>query len=280
MSRIISFSLYGSAPLYCEGAIRNLELARAVYPGWRCRFYVDESVPQRYLDALALRGAEILHVGKGPGPSYCRFCRFLPAADPTVERFIVRDTDSRLNVRERAAVEAWILSGKSFHIMRDHPGHNCRVMGGTWGGIGGRLPQMAELIDGWGRFQSGSRDSPFMSEIVFPRMAKDYICHDSQSHFDDGLPFPAHEPLMRTRYVGEVVHVDQPLVDAVLKLSKSLHPSPSAAARTSPLLELMLADEDRERHRRRTPLNRLGRIWAQRRRLPSGFSIRQWLKRN
>ena len=123
VSRIISFSLYGSAPLYCEGAVRNVELARAIYPGWRCRFYIDETVPPRYLDALAERGAEVLHIDQRVGPSYCRFCRFLPAADPAVERFIVRDADSRLNVPERAPVEAWIQSGESFHIMRDHPGH-------------------------------------------------------------------------------------------------------------------------------------------------------------
>ncbi len=33
---------------------------------------------------------------------------------------IVRDADSRLNVREKAAVDAWIASGRPFHVMRDH----------------------------------------------------------------------------------------------------------------------------------------------------------------
>jgi len=45
--------------------------------------------------------------------------RFTVVADPTVDRFIVRDVDSRLNYRESIAVEEWIQSNKSFHIMRD-----------------------------------------------------------------------------------------------------------------------------------------------------------------
>ena len=32
--------------------------------------------------------------------------------DPEVQRYIVRDTDSRLNARERFAVEEWITSGR------------------------------------------------------------------------------------------------------------------------------------------------------------------------
>ncbi|HPC77997.1 MAG TPA: hypothetical protein PK811_06665, partial [bacterium] len=44
-----------------------------------------------------------------------------------------RDTDSRLNPREADAVEEWIESGKSFHIMRDHPQHNVPICGGMWG---------------------------------------------------------------------------------------------------------------------------------------------------
>ena len=47
MNKIVSFSLYGDAPLYCEGALRNVELAKSIYPGWRCRFYIDGTVPVR-----------------------------------------------------------------------------------------------------------------------------------------------------------------------------------------------------------------------------------------
>ena len=56
------------------------------------------------------------------------------ASDPSVDRYVVRDTDSRLNARERFAVEEWIQSGTAVHAMRDHPKHYPNpIMGGCWG---------------------------------------------------------------------------------------------------------------------------------------------------
>jgi hypothetical protein len=55
------------------------------------------------------------------------------AADADVDRFIVRDADSRLNSREKAAVDAWIASGATFPIMRDcfaHKGDGCLAAAG------------------------------------------------------------------------------------------------------------------------------------------------------
>jgi hypothetical protein len=38
------------------------------------------------------------------------FWRFLVAEDDAVDRYIVRDSDSRLNAREAAAVAEWMAS--------------------------------------------------------------------------------------------------------------------------------------------------------------------------
>ena len=46
---------------------------------------------------------------------------------------IVRDTDSRLGIREKLAVDEWLDSGKKLHIMRDHPYHRVPMLGGMWG---------------------------------------------------------------------------------------------------------------------------------------------------
>lgn len=46
----------------------------------------------------------------------------------------MRDSDSRLNARDRFAVEEWIESKKNIHSIRDHI-HHCNPMnGGMWGG--------------------------------------------------------------------------------------------------------------------------------------------------
>lgn len=211
---VISFSLYGAQRIYCEGALRNLELAPLHYPGWICRFYLDDSVPPDYRAQLAARGAQIIRVTKPAlGPMYGRYWRFWIAADPDVARFIVRDVDSRLNPRERAAVDDWIASGKSFHLMRDHVHHKTRALAGMWGGLGGSLPDIAALVDGWGRFDEQGQNDQFVSDILFPLMRHDYVCHDGAGYFDDGRPFPAHPPLSGTRHVGEVVDDDAPAAD-------------------------------------------------------------------
>ena len=48
-------------------------------------------------------------------------------------RYVVRDADSRLNVRERFAVEEWIQSGTEVHAMHDHMNHGQNLNGGMWG---------------------------------------------------------------------------------------------------------------------------------------------------
>ena len=52
MKRIISFCIYGSDPKYADAAILNVELQPTIYPGWTCRFYLDDSVPINVIDKL------------------------------------------------------------------------------------------------------------------------------------------------------------------------------------------------------------------------------------
>jgi hypothetical protein len=210
---IISFSLYGADPLYCEGALSNAILANEVYPGWRCRFYVDDRVPEKYTKELENMQCEVIPVRKTLGPLYGRFWRFWVASDPNVDRFIVRDVDSRLNTREKAAVDTWIQSKKSYHIMRDCFYHKKRVLSGMWGAVGGVLPNIADLIDEWGQYDRAGQNDQFMSEVVYPLMKNDYICHDSMGHFEDATPFPPHAHLNGTSYVGEIVDLDRTELD-------------------------------------------------------------------
>ena len=52
--KVISFCLWGNNPKYTVGAIRNAELAMAIYPGWTCRFYVANDVPNTILFNLEI----------------------------------------------------------------------------------------------------------------------------------------------------------------------------------------------------------------------------------
>ncbi|WP_315831649.1 hypothetical protein [Bradyrhizobium prioriisuperbiae] len=204
--RIISFSLYGNLPLYTDGAITNAELATHLYPGWTVRFYVDETTPADVVSALRARQAEILRVAAPRlGPMYGRYWRFWVAAETGIERFIVRDVDSRLNTREAAAVDDWIRSDKSVHVMRDSAAHGRRMLSGMWGATGNTFPQMRNLTDSWGRYSLQGENDQFMSEIIFPLIRDDYICHDSYGHFSDAMPFPPHGRMTGTSFIGEIV---------------------------------------------------------------------------
>lgn len=131
--RVIAFSLWGADPKYTVGAIRNAELAGTIYPGWRTRFYVASNVPADVTDRLR-RNADVDIVQMtGPADWTALLWRFEAGHDTSLECAVFRDTDSRLNAREKAAVDAWLASNKDLHVMRDHPHHTRPILGGMWG---------------------------------------------------------------------------------------------------------------------------------------------------
>lgn len=177
--KVISFSLYGQDPMYLQGALENVRLAREYYPGWICRFYCGMDVPGGLVDQLWREGAEICREA-ARGPHHGSFWRFFVASDASLERFIVRDTDSRLNPREAAAVAEWEASGKAFHLMRDHPLHIVRrwpILGGMWGGLGGFNDDLRQEVNRWGRFSSKGSDQDFLARWLWPRARKDCLQH-------------------------------------------------------------------------------------------------------
>jgi len=188
--RIISFSLWGSVPLYTQGALENVRLAAEFYAGWTCRVYHDDSVPASVLGDLAGAGAELVRMEPGSGPTQGLFWRFLASDDPTVSHFLCRDADSRLNSREKAAVDDWIASGLPFHVMRDHIMHTDLMLAGMWGGRAGVLPPMAPLVRAVARSDGGRlQDQRFLGRFIWPLIEDCCLVHDS-AHAGHGHPFP------------------------------------------------------------------------------------------
>ena len=197
MKKIISFSLWGSNPIYTLGAIENATLAEKHYPGWICRYYLADSVPEEIIDLLSNRdNVEIVKMGLGKtidptynGPSADRswdiamYWRFYPASESDCEVMISRDTDSRLNSREAAAVKEWLESGKSFHIMRDHPAHGTEILGGMWGVKGNKLNNMKNMI----KNSKLEVDQNFLRHEIYPLIKNDCCVHDE---FFEKKPFP------------------------------------------------------------------------------------------
>ena len=131
MKKIISFCLWGDNPKYTIGAIKNANLTNKIYTGWISRFYCSESVPNNIIDELkSIKNTEVVMTSNEGW--ICMFNRFLPASESDVEVMLSRDCDSRLNIREKAAVDEWLRSYFAFHILRDHPWHSTEILGGMW----------------------------------------------------------------------------------------------------------------------------------------------------
>ena len=54
-----------------------------------------------------------------------------PPSPPQVDLFMSRDLDSAPTQREADAVQEWLRSGKTLHVMRDHPSHTFPMLGGS-----------------------------------------------------------------------------------------------------------------------------------------------------
>tara|TARA_R110000824_G_scaffold294113_1_gene482434 strand:- start:24350 stop:24994 length:645 start_codon:yes stop_codon:yes gene_type:complete len=177
MKKLICFSLWGDKPLYTIGAIKNAELAEKHYPGWICRYYIGSNTPNDIISKLEnFNNTEIIKMGEGDWTGM--FWRFYPASEDNVEIMLSRDTDSRLNSREAAAVNEWIESDKGFHIMRDHPYHTTQILGGMWGTKKSIIHNMKELIDDYVKGDFWQVDQNFLREKVYPLIKDDYLSHD------------------------------------------------------------------------------------------------------
>jgi hypothetical protein len=198
--KLITFSLWGQNPKYLVGALKNAKLAKEIYPDWVCRFYVGQSVPNPVI--YQLEEMDNVQVVQRPefGDWRGMYWRFEAASESSLEAMISRDTDSRLNHREKAAVEAWLASEKGFHIMRDHPQHKFPVLGGMWGIKGGVLPEMSALIEAFAQQNAYGTDYKFFAEAVLPILDESTIMiHDE---FFDKVPFPTERSGLE--FVGEV----------------------------------------------------------------------------
>jgi hypothetical protein len=123
-----------------------------------------------------------------------------------------RDLDSPLTRRERAAVDAWIASNKSFHAMRDHPKHGLRMLGGMWGFRPSLDPTTSRMILNKIHNRDlikdyvGIHDQTFLTREVWPQAKSNIIVHDSflckTNYGQKPDPFPTQRPNETNCFVG------------------------------------------------------------------------------
>lgn len=199
MTKVIAFSLWGKNPKYTIGAIRNAELSKDIYPGWICRFYTGDDVSEDIENQLLDNGAEVCRMDGSDWNGM--FWRFFAADSSHI--MISRDTDSRLGLREKAAVDEWLASDKDFHIMRDHPYHQTEILGGMWGVRGGLLSGIKDMIANYNTREYNNKyqvDQNFLREIIYPLIKDKSMVHDE---YFQKMPFPTQRKNAQD-FVGQV----------------------------------------------------------------------------
>lgn len=208
----LSFSLWGNEKIYTIGAIRNAELARKVYKGWKVIVYFDNTVPSEIIEEL--QALDVVLVDMTHSDIYGLFWRFLAADLPDGDHIIFRDTDSRLSLREKLAVDDWIRNGDSIHVMRDHPAHRTpfgakglSILGGMWGIKAGQV-EMGRMIR---EFSIGKSDQYGIDQSFLQRIYKEFkssmTIHDE---FFEKKKFPiAREEY---RFVGERIDENEQVI--------------------------------------------------------------------
>lgn len=248
--RLISMSLFGNELLYSGGAVENADLVREVYPGWRLRIYVEAG--HAAIPLLRRRDVDVVEVEETTGDPALRYLhtmtRFQAAADRNAECVVFRDADSRLNVREAAAVSEWLASGCALHIMQDHPVHTdptYPMLAGMWGVRGGRLDRIAEWMAPW-RARSWWRtvDQRFLADVVYPAFTGADRCeHGTMTA--TARPFPTHPPY--AGFVGETMPVADSTACLIRAATRERKPHRRADVRSADLDDELLLYVPRSR---------------------------------
>jgi hypothetical protein len=198
MVKVISFSLWGNDPKYTFGAINNAILAKNIYPDWLCYFFIGPDVQENIIESIINVGnTKIIHKTENNWKGM--FWRFETSYDPLISVSIFRDTDSRLSLREKFAVDEWLNSDKTFHIMRDHPHHGFPILGGMWGYKYNSKYPMEQLLKNFDKNDRYGTDYEFFIQSLYPIIGDDKVVHDE---FFEKKPFPTAR--INKEFVGDV----------------------------------------------------------------------------
>jgi len=212
--KYISFSLWGNQPIYNVGVLKNVNLVKEIYKDWQMVVYYDNTAPTETINELKTQN--VLTIDMTNKNIYGMFWRFFAVDLPDSEYVIFRDGDSRVSVREKMAVDEWLESGKTLHVMRDHPYHripcgNDRlgILGGMWG-IKSKKISLTKLIQNYpnkGKIFYGE-DQTFL-KTVYSLFENDRCTHDD---FFENKPFPIKRE--NGRFIGERIDENEnPVTD-------------------------------------------------------------------
>lgn len=177
MKKIISISVWGSDPRYCIGAIKNAEIAKKLMPDWKCRIFVDSTVPSKYVNQLHdMNNVEVAEVDDhGVFGAFWRFYSMFESEDNIT---ISRDSDSRISKREVRVINEWLTSDKKFSIIRDHERHyDWPILAGMWGMKGSLDLSLMDTMLEYSKNHFYTSDQIFLAKEIWTIAKDDCYIH-------------------------------------------------------------------------------------------------------
>lgn len=181
--------------------IQNAWLMPRIYPGWECHVWVGDDITLTLAQILLDLGCTLHTMGRGWKQRM--FYRFLIHDEPGVERYLIRDADSRISAREARCVEEWIASGKACHSIHDHPYHIRPLQGGMFGIWRSALNwpgnrTMHERIAAWANDDRWGRDEEFLHAEIWPLVRGSCFEHGHEH------PIVERDPNDPGAFIGEI----------------------------------------------------------------------------
>lgn len=222
--KVISYSLWGNSDFYTLGMLENCIEAKKLYPDWKVWVYVNDTVPESIKQQLLYNGAQLIPQGGSDMSCWNSMWRFLPSADPSIDVFISRDSDSRLSQREVDLVNEWIKSDKDMHIIRDHKEHGLAVCAGMFGLKKGKLSDlMAYKMKTYRHIIESNKQTPryielskdnmkgidqdFLEYEIFNEAKGNTYVHVSAGRFDEGDIKINPDP--NNNFIGKPIEVNK-----------------------------------------------------------------------
>ena len=177
MNKVISISVWGDSPRYCIGAIKNAEIAQKLLPDWKCRIFLDQTVPKKYTDVLYnMKNVELAEVDdEGVFGAFWRFYSMFESENNIT---ISRDSDSRISEREVRIINEWLTTDKKFSIIRDHERHyDWPMLAGMWGMKGCLDENLIDKMIEYGKNHFYTIDQIFLAQEIWPIAQNDCTIH-------------------------------------------------------------------------------------------------------
>jgi GR25 family glycosyltransferase involved in LPS biosynthesis len=236
--KVISFVIWNDIPRYNVGLLRNLKLAKKFYPDFISYIYVHyPSVNKKLFQTIENEFSNIKIIKKFD--EKIRMKRFMlfrlePYLEEDVDILLSRDIDTKIQPKEVLAVYDWINSNRSLHIMRDHPQHFPRILGGMFGIRCRQIPKL-DLINEIESFYEKNGeyvdDQEFLNIFLYQKIKPyDRMIHDEIKKYEGNeclnyaLPYE-HDGLFIGCYIYEDETTDIVTKNVLLNYVKQFLPN-------------------------------------------------------